>query len=151
MTDVEARVEAMYGEAVEEFRGALIGFVARAQSAVEAWKADSERRVAGIVMEIARRALAQELSMSRESVLSLVKEALKEVVHGGEVVVRINPLDAGILLGKKDEILAACSTVRGIEIATDLGIEYGCRIETTGGVIDAEVGTYLDRLEEAAA
>lgn len=151
MTDAEGRVQELYGEAIDEFRGALIGFVARAQSAVDGWRTDAEQRVAGVVMEIVRRAIGEELALSRESIVSIVSQAMDEVVHGGEVIVRVNPLDAGILLGKREEILAACSNIRGLEVVTDLAVESGCRIETSGGVIDAEVTTFLDRIEEAAA
>jgi flagellar biosynthesis/type III secretory pathway protein FliH len=151
MTDAESRVQELYGEAIDEFRGALTGFVARAQSAVDAWRADAEKRVASVVMEVVRRAICEELALSRESIVKIVSQAMDEVVHGGDVVVRVNPLDAGILLGKREEILAACSNIRGLEVVTDLAIESGCRIETTGGVIDAEIATYLERIEEAAA
>jgi flagellar assembly protein FliH len=151
MTDAESRVEELYGEAIEDFRGALTGFVARARSAVDAWRSESEERVAGIVMDIVRRTLCEELALSRESVVSIVRSAIQEVVHGGEVVVRVNPLDVGTVLGKRDEILAACSNIRGLEVVGDLAVECGCRIETLGGVVDAEAGTFLERLEESAA
>ena len=41
--------------------------------------------------------------------------------------------------------------VRGLEVVPDFRILAGCEVESAGGVVDARVESFLDRLEEEAA
>ncbi len=146
-----ARFEAAHSEAFQEFRDALEAFVSRIEVAIDDWYMRAEDEVAALTVQIAERAICRELEQSRESVYEIVKEALECLRVGAEVRVRLNPLDVSVLYGRREQLIAEVANVRSIEIVPDLKIESGCEIETTGGVIDGRISTFLNRLQERAA
>lgn len=136
---------------IENFRKALVDFVATITPSLDAWYEKAEERLSTLAVEIARRALCQELSVSRDSIIEITRQALQEVRHGTEVRVRVNPIDCSVLEARKTEILESVSSIRELVIVPDLKVVSGCEIETDGGVIDATPESYLARLEEEAA
>lgn len=136
---------------IQKFHLALEAFVDRARSSVDAWYSDAEESLTTLAIEIARRALCQELEQSRDSVLAITKQALEEIRHGTDVRIRVNPVDASILESHREEILASACDVRGLEVVPDLHIASGCEIETDAGVIDARIQSYLARIALEAA
>ncbi len=149
-----AEVERQTREATDAFVAALQEFVDGTQFAVKRWGEEAEKALAGLAIEIARRALAQELQMSQESVVTIAREAMAEVTHGMRVRVRVNPFGAAALEARREELLAALTNVRDLEVVQDTTIQGGCVVESDGGVVDARVEAYLARLakslEEAA-
>lgn len=146
-----ADFEEAHQQAIHEFRQSLEDFVAGITPSLDAWYQRAEERLSTLAVEIARRALCQELSLSRESIVEITKQALQEVRHGTEVRVRVSPIDSSVLESRKAEILEAVSNIRQLIIVPDLKIVSGCEVDTDGGVIDARVESYLARLEEEAA
>jgi flagellar assembly protein FliH len=130
------------------FANNLQGLVDEFQQQMDQWFIRSEEQLAALALEIARRALAQELTHTRESILTIAKEALLEVRSGTSVRVRVNPVDASVLESRKGEILQSVSTIQGIEIVSDDNVLTGCLVESDGGVIDARIETYLERLSQ---
>lgn len=136
---------------IQKFHLALEAFVDRAQASIDDWYCQAEEGLTSLAIEIARRALCEELQTSRDSVLSITRQALEEVRHGTDVRVRVNPMDASILESRRADILSSISDIRGLEVVPDLHVAAGCQIETDGGVIDARVHSYLARLAQEAA
>lgn len=136
--------------ATEAFAQKLEAFADSAFQAVREWKAEAEEAHAMIAIEIAERAVRQELSLSRESVVALAKEALAELHQGLEFRVLVNPSDVGEIEGRQKDILEALTHVRGIEVVADGSIKAGCMVESHSGAIDARIETYLQRIAEAA-
>ncbi|MBS1714733.1 MAG: hypothetical protein JST30_10405 [Armatimonadetes bacterium] len=134
-----------------EFSEALEGVVEHVRKAVEGWYAAAESSLQTLAVEIARRAIAQELGQSRESVLDITRQALAEIRHGTSVRIRLNPVDCSILESRRMDVLGAAANVDGLEVVADPSVLAGCVIETTGGTIDATVEGYLDRVEREAA
>lgn len=113
---------------------------------VKAWYANAEESLADLAIEIARRAIGKELEATRESVVAIAHEALSEVTEGTKVRLRINPLDASEVEARKKDLMTAFSNVRNIEVVEDRSIEFGCRLETDAGLIDARVEDFLARI-----
>lgn len=147
----KAEFERRHRAEFEKFRQALEAFVARTEGAVFEWTARAEDRLAGLAIEIARRALDQEMKLGRDAVLEITRAAMAEVRHGTKVRVRVNPLDVGLIEAHLDELVAVAKSVRNVEVVPDLRVEFGCEIETDGGVIDGQVESYLRRLDREAA
>ncbi|MBS1722937.1 MAG: hypothetical protein JSS66_08295 [Armatimonadetes bacterium] len=150
-SEAKTQFENLHGDELVAFRDALQEFAQRAEGAIEDWYGKAEEALTGLALEIASRAIVADLSINRESVVEIAREAISEVRHGTEVRIRLNPFDAGILDARKGEILAAVAGVRSIEIVPDLTVKSGCQIDTDGGVIDARIDTYLSRLAKEAA
>lgn len=142
-----AAFEAARAEEVASLRRSLEEFVA----GLDAWYAEAEESLADLALQIAREALADELQASRESVLAIAKRAVAEVRQGTSVRLRANPLDCPTLEAHREDVIQAATGVRGLEVVPDFRILAGCEVESAGGVVDARVESFLDRLEEEAA
>ncbi len=151
LAEAKAAFEEEHAGAIQEFRAALEGVVARVEGAIEEWYKKTEESISDLAIEVARRALCREMETSRECVLDITRAALTEVRHGTEVRIRVNPFDVGLVDARRDEILAAVSGIRKLEVVGDAKILSGCEIETDGGVIDARIENYMARLAQEAA
>lgn len=144
-----------YEEACQQYQTEIAGFVGELslilgaiQEAIPIWYEQSEQAMTQVVMDAVKTLLATELQTSRGSALAIVQQALQEVTHARHARVRVNPIDSAILSQHRDELLAACGSLRGIDFVDDPNIRGGCVIETDGGIVDATVDTRLDLLEQ---
>ncbi len=133
---------------VDQFAQAMTDFVGRVESSIEDWQRAAEQRLATLAIEIARRALRQEMELSRDSVIEIAKQAIGETLNSTSFRVRVNPFDVSILESHKAELTSALSNVRQLEIVADGQIEAGCIIEAEEGMIDARVESYVERVED---
>ncbi|MCB0824604.1 MAG: hypothetical protein KDC26_00290 [Armatimonadetes bacterium] len=140
--------ESEHDDALDQFREALIQVVENAQQSVVEWHHEAEERLAYLAIDIARKALGRELEIHPESVIDIAKEALLEVSEGRLVKLRVNPWQAGLLEARKDELLAKFTFIQNIQVVPDAAIQGGLIVESDGGLVDARVETYLERLED---
>ncbi len=136
--DFEAEVAAV--------RARLVEIVERAERAIDDWLEEAADHYAGVALEVARRALAAELAVGRESIVALAKEALGELREGTTVRMHVNPGDASLLESHRQQILQAVAGIKKLEIVSDDAVEAGCMVESEFGMVDARVEAYLDRI-----
>lgn len=146
---VEAREEhsAQLAQEFEATRSALERIVREAEVSVKQWAETAEAELTDSVTDIAREALAEELSLSRDSILAIVRRALNEVIGGTEVQLHVNPMDMGLVEARLNDLLQATGSVQGLVVRPNRSIEAGCRLETQAGIIDATVEGYLERID----
>jgi flagellar assembly protein FliH len=113
------------------------------------WMREREEAMAELAMDVVRRLLSHELSTSRASVLSIAQEALGEITHATQARIRLNPFDVPILSQHRNELLAASTSLRNIDLVEDSTLLGGCVVETEGGIVDASLDSRLVMLEEA--
>lgn len=147
--------EAAHAEAVAEFSQDLSSLLQDTQRNIDQWYEEAEERLAAIAVEIARRAICQELTINPDVVVSISKQVLHEVTTGNHVRLRVNPVQSATLDARREEIIRSVSHIRDIEVVSDPSIENGIVVESEAGVVDARIETYLHRLadhltEEAA-
>ena len=131
---------------LEAFVASLQKVLTSTDKAMIDWYRLAEEEIGPIVGEIASRVILEELKISRESVLSIVKEAMGEISHASTARIRVNPLDSALMRSYKDEIQACAQSVKGVEIVDDPTIMGGCLIETDGGLVDARIENKLAML-----
>jgi len=124
----------------------LAEMVASAEAALRL----AEERVAGelldLAVELARQILRAELSLRRDAVLPVVRDALAQLAKGGEVRIAAHPADAALLR----EHLAAELARHGWTVLEDARIEPGgVRITTSAGDLDATLATRWRRVLSA--
>lgn len=140
--------EATRAELIAAFAQDMQGLVNQTQSDIAAWYTEAESRLAALGIEIARRAIAHEMQIHPEAVVDIAKDVLREVTNGTNVRLRVNPVQTAILDSRKEEIIAAISHIRDLEILGDPSIQAGCVAEGESGVVDGRIETYLNRLAE---
>lgn len=136
---LDAEMRLLAGE-IQQIRDQL-------QVAIDDWFRASEEKMTDLAMGIVRQVLNTELSISRESALSITKEALKHVTHASHARIRINPSDSIYFIERQELLLQMSSCLRDCEIVSDPSVQAGCLIETDGGLIDARVETRLELIE----
>lgn len=140
--------EDTHREEIDLFTHSLAQVVEDTKAGVDAWYREAEERLAILAIEIARRAIGQELAIREDAVADIAKQVLSEVTSGTQVRVRVSPLQVPALEARRTELLAALSHVRDLEVVSDPSIRNGCVVESEGGVVDARIESYLHRLAE---
>jgi flagellar assembly protein FliH len=97
-----------------------------------------------LALEVARQVMRRELSLQRDAVLPVVREAISLIAdHAAHPRVHLNPHDFA-LIGPE---LEADAGYRGCRFVADVGVQAGgCRIETPHGEIDATLETRWRRV-----
>lgn len=118
----------------------------RIDTAFETWKQETEDRIAEVALAIAGEVLRRELETSQEATLDLVRAAMRDVMHGVSLRIRVPVRDAQFALSQREVLLSERPGTSSVEIVPDESITAGCVVETEGGVVDARIDTVLNRL-----
>ncbi len=144
------KVKEEYVDKIQDFADQLQQKSDQVIRLVEQWYIQAEEELANLAILISKRLIMQELQLSRESILSMVREMLKEVTYGTNVRIYVNPFDIEIIEEHKEDILSKTSHLKDVEIIEDNSIEAGCVLESDLGVIDARIENMLRKLANTA-
>lgn len=146
---LEDGAERAFVEAEARYREEIAAFAERLaehEQAFEDFVGECERRLAILAIVIAERLVRRELEHSREAAYDIARDVVSEIRDGTRIRIRVNPMDAGLIEGRKAEILEACSGLRTIDVVVDRSIQAGCVVETDAGLIDGRIEAALERL-----
>ena len=103
--------------------------------------------VVQLALIVARNLVGAALEVHPEIVQTSVEEALRQMAHNyGPVHLTVNPQDAALVR----EVLKASSRTPGWSLKEDPHISRGgCRVETTGGEVDATIESRWQRTTAA--
>ena len=140
--------EAAHAAKLTEFGQSLEQLRQKTEAEMEQWYVEAERRLAGLAVEIARRAIGTELSLQEEAVVEIARQVLAETTEGTHFRIFVNVAEAPVLESRRQQLVESIAHVRDIEIVSDPSIQAGCVVESGASTIDARVETYLRRLAE---
>ncbi len=146
-----------YGEGMEAARQQNESILAKAEEIrlIASEEHDSimagmEAEIVELVLEVARKVVACEVSSNGNIIMQLVKEALHNCSVKNGAVLRVSPEDFENLNGNMEELLSTAEGADGLEIKKDSTLSQGdCIVATTFGSVDAGVETKLDKIGEA--
>lgn len=108
-----------------------------------------EDEMVELCVAISRKVLQRELELKREGIVDCVRTALKSVVAGGEITIKVNPKDQDILLQHKGELARYGDGVKGVKVEADESVSRGgCLVDTNFGEIDASIDSVMAEIEE---
>lgn len=111
---------------------------------------NAERQAVDLAMAVARKIVCREVSINREMIIDVIKEALERVSDQERVKIRVSPCAVEFLNNPTCTITEVLRDGSGICIEEDHTIPSGgCIIETELGDIDARVEERLRAVEEA--
>lgn len=111
--------------------------------------AKCEREMAELCLSIARKVIHRETNIKEDGVLDILRAAMKSVVAGGEISIRVNPKDLEVVNSNRAELSRFCGGVKGVSVEADETVSRGgCIIATNFGEIDATIETALGEIEE---
>lgn len=108
-----------------------------------------EREMVELSLSIAKKVIQRETAIKEDGVLDCLRAALRAVVAGGQIAVRVNPKDLDIVNANRAELARFSGAAKGMSVESDETISRGgCAISTNFGEIDATIETVLQEVEE---
>jgi flagellar assembly protein FliH len=112
--------------------------------------AESEPLIVELACSVARKIIRQELSVSSEWVVQVVRAALEEIHDAGKIEVRVHPQDYEIVQARREGLRKEVPGQSELLILPDRGVEPGgCVVHTAFGNVDARLDTQLEEVKKA--
>lgn len=109
-----------------------------------------ETEVVELALQVARKVIRHELTVSNDAILCVVKEAMGNMEDPGRIAIRLNPEDLKRIRGAGEQFECVMENRDSLVFEEDPGIECGgCYIQTEFGDIDARIQEQLRAVEEA--
>ena len=110
---------------------------------------EAEEQIVNLVLSISKKVLGQELSQNRETLLSLVNQALQKCAFKNKLVLKISPLDYDFIKENKYRICKMVEGISDIDIVSDLSLPQGsCIIETPSGEINSSIEVQYNEIKK---
>lgn len=108
-----------------------------------------EREMAELCLAVAKKVIQRETAIKEDGVLDCLRAAMKSVIAGGEITIKVNPKELDVVNSNRAELARFCGGVKGMMVEADATISRGgCLIATNFGEIDATIETALGEIEE---
>jgi flagellar assembly protein FliH len=112
--------------------------------------AGMEKDILELVLNVARKVVAAELTVNREVILQLLRDALNDCSSKESASIKVSPEDYDVLNEHMEEIMSITGASDSIEIKKDVSMKKGdIIIDTKLGGINAGVQTKLEKIEES--
>lgn len=103
-----------------------------------------------MVMDIARKVIGVEVTLNKDNILSLARQALEKCSNREEITLKVSSQDYDFLVDNKERLLSMVEGIGDLEIKKYPSLSPGaCLVETPYGSVDAGVETKLRKIEEA--
>ena len=110
---------------------------------------EAEEQIVDLVLSISKKVIGQELSQNRETLLSLVNQALQKCAFKNKLVLKISPLDYDFIKENKYRICKMVEGISDIDIVSDLSLPQGsCIIETPSGEINSSIEVQYNEIKK---
>lgn len=110
----------------------------------------SQKEILKLSLAIARKVVHAEVTVNKEVIVSILKAAVKKLAVKDSVKVRLNPIDAEYISGRKPEFLAVMDGVKEMAIEEDPTVpQGGCIVEAGFAEVDARLEKQLDEITAA--
>lgn len=112
--------------------------------------AGMESELVGIILDISKKVIGDELAANKENMIYLVRQAIEKCSNKDNVIIKISPEDYEFMIENQDRLYALIEGAGEIAIKQDLSLKQGaCIIETPYGNVDAGAQTRIRKIEEA--
>jgi len=99
---------------------------------------------------IAEKVIGRELEVAPETVLDIVRSAMKRLRERETLRLSVNPRDLDTVKNARDDLISAVDGVRKLEVVEDRRVDPGgCVIESPSGTLDARIRTQIDEVSRA--
>ena len=109
-----------------------------------------EKEVVELALSIARQVICQEITIDREIVVCVAREALAKVEDPGRVKIKMSPSDLQFINETQSQLSNLIENIDNVTLEATESIQSGgCIIETDFGEIDARIEKQLQVVEES--
>jgi flagellar biosynthesis/type III secretory pathway protein FliH len=111
---------------------------------------ETEQEIVKLAIAIARKIVRNEIRVNKDTVVNVVKEALKKVEGSERVKVKLSIKDFQFIKSEKPAIIDKITNIENVGFEMDESIpDGGCIMETEYGDIDARIEKQFQAVEEA--
>lgn len=109
-----------------------------------------EKEVVELALAIAKQVICQEITMDRDIVVCVAREALAKVEDPGRVKIKMSPSDLQFIKETRSQLSNLIENIDNVTLEAAENIQSGgCIIETDLGEIDARIEKQLQAVEES--
>ena len=109
-----------------------------------------EKEVVELALAIARQVICQEITIDREIVVCVAREALAKVEDPGRIKIKMSPSDLQFIKETRSQLSNLIENIDNVTLEAAENIQSGgCIIETDLGEIDARIEKQLQAVEES--
>ena len=109
-----------------------------------------EKEVVDLALTIARKVICQEVTIDREIVVCVAREALAKIEDPGEIKIKMSPSDLQFIKETQTQLSNMLQNIDNVTLEAAENIQSGgCIIETDLGEIDARIEKQLQAVEES--
>jgi len=109
-----------------------------------------EKEVVELALAIAKQVICQEISIDRDIVVCVAREALAKVEDPGSVKIKLSPSDLQFVKETRSQLSNLIQNIENVTFEAAENIQSGgCIIETELGEIDARIEKQLEAVEES--
>lgn len=107
----------------------------------------SQKEILKLSLAIARQVIHAEVTVNKEVIVSILKAAVKKMSVKDAIRVRLNPMDAEYISGKKLELLVTMDGIKKMAIEEDASVPHGgCIVEAGMAEVDARLEKQLEEI-----
>jgi len=101
---------------------------------------NTEEDIVNLSVDIARKVVDQEISVSKEIVVNFVKEAVKMLEKKEKITIYTNPADLELIKSRREDFIALTDINEALHILPDDMLEPGeCRLESENQIVDTDL------------
>ena len=109
-----------------------------------------EKEVVELALAIARQVICQEITIDKEIVVGVAREALAKVEDPGRIKIKMSPSDLQFINETQSQLSSLVENFDNVSLEATESIQSGgCIIETDLGEIDARIEKQLQAVEES--
>lgn len=109
-----------------------------------------EKEVVELALTIARQVICREITINREIVVCVAREALAKIEDPGRIKIKMSPSDLQFINESQSQLFSMVEDFDNVTLEATESIQSGgCIIETDLGEIDARIEKQLQAVEES--
>lgn len=157
-TDVEREARQKgYDQGFKEMQAQYEEIIKEAEAIRENAKTDYNKVLSGmeadivsLVLEVAKKVIGRELRENRDTILSIVRQAVEKCSDKNNLILKVSADDYDFLLGNKEKLISMIGDASELDVKKDSSVKAGsCVIETSFGTLDGGVDTKIRKIEES--
>ncbi len=150
MTDAEVKWSSLERQKIEPLLMSLKEMLSQLNNIRKETYQEIEKEVVELALAIARQVICQEVTLNRDIVACVAREALAKVDNPGRVKIKMNPSDLEFINKTRSQLNDLLKNIDNVTLEAEEQIQCGgCIIETDLGEIDARIERQLQAIEES--
>ncbi len=140
-------MKAEYVDRVEEERNQIRSLFQTIEQRLTGLTPAVEKALLTFTLGVAEHIIRQEVKMSPEIVLNVIKDGIKNILGVETIKIRVHPSNIQLVQEQKHSIQSVSSSLREIIFEADEHVEQGgCIIESDLGNVDARIITQIEQV-----